>query len=78
MKEGELVTAGMALILLGFLVVFAGLMLSTRNSQGEVRGGGVVFLGPIPLVFGSDKNSAVTVSGLALVLMILAYFLFKR
>jgi len=38
----------------------------------KVRGGGVVLIGPIPIIFGSDKNSAIILSVLAIIIMIIA------
>ena len=38
----------------------------------KVRGGGVVLIGPIPIIFGSDKKSAIILSILAIIIMIIA------
>jgi uncharacterized protein (TIGR00304 family) len=39
------------------------------GSGGGFRGGGVVMLGPIPIVLGSDKRSTMILLGLAVLLM---------
>lgn len=44
---------GLALILLGFLVIILGIALFAK---GPVRGGGVLLIGPIPIVWGTDKE----------------------
>jgi uncharacterized protein (TIGR00304 family) len=40
--------------------------------RAKVRGGGVVLIGPVPIIFGSDKNSAIILSILAIIIMIIA------
>ena len=45
-----------------------------EHREKKVKYGGVVLIGPIPIVFGSDKNMA-KVSILAAILMLIAIFL---
>ena len=40
--------------------------------QSKIRGGGVVLIGPIPIIFGSDKKRAIILSVLAIIIMIIA------
>ncbi|MCS3923407.1 TIGR00304 family membrane protein [Methanosalsum natronophilum] len=42
------------------------------NSHSNVRGGGVVMIGPIPIIFGSDNQSAKVMMILAIILMLIA------
>lgn len=42
----------------------------------EVRGGGIIMLGPIPIIFGSDNKSTSTMVVLAIVLMVLYFLIF--
>ncbi len=70
----DLVFVGIGIILVGFLVVFLATVISGEPSQEgerrtEVRGGGVVMLGPIPIVFGSDAKWASIAMVLAIVLI---------
>ena len=39
--------------------------------QHKVRGGGVVLIGPIPIIFGSDKKSAIILSVLAIIIIMI-------
>ncbi|MFH1789203.1 MAG: DUF131 domain-containing protein [Candidatus Altiarchaeota archaeon] len=78
MNASWLVTAGIALIMTGFIIVFIGLMASSKNAETQVSGAGVIFLGPIPLIFGTDRRSAVIVSALGLALMLAAYAMLKK
>ena len=64
---------GFALILVGvFIIVLAVIVLSVRSAgKSKVRGGGAVIIGPIPIIFGTDKKSLKTVVALSLALTIL-------
>ncbi len=56
-----LVLLGITLILVGFMILVAYLLLSATpggQERGEVRGGGVVIIVPVPIVFGSDRRTA--------------------
>ncbi|MEM3030815.1 MAG: DUF131 domain-containing protein [Candidatus Micrarchaeia archaeon] len=66
----ELLFAGIALVLLGFALVAAAALFSK-----EAEYGGVVLLGPIPIVFGSSAR-AVFLAVLLAVLLVLIYFMF--
>ena len=50
---------------------------SENRSNTRVRGGGVIMLGPIPIIFGSDKSSAQSSIILAIILILLALMFFR-
>ena len=68
------------LILLGIVLIFLGmliLMLSLwRAGEGRAEAGGVVIVGPVPIVFGTSQRVAATVMVLAIVLTVVALLLF--
>lgn len=68
---------GIILIILGFIALMVGTILSTAGGEGksEVRGAAVAFIGPIPIAFGTDTASVVVVAVVMLVLMLL-YLMF--
>ena len=66
----DLSLLGLALVLVGFGVVAMALLSS--GGRGEVKGGGVVLVGPIPIVFGSDAKWATVAIVLAIVLVVLS------
>ncbi|MEM0111567.1 MAG: DUF131 domain-containing protein [Candidatus Bathyarchaeia archaeon] len=69
---------GLTLILLGILtliIAFAILLISSIKG-GRVRGGGAVIIGPIPIVFGTDKESMRAVLWLSIILTLIVFTLF--
>jgi len=77
------VSIGIFLILLGFLVLLSAIIISivsgrSSTAESEIKGGGVVFIGPIPLIFGTDKGTVTFVVILAIILMVLYYLVFGR
>jgi uncharacterized protein (TIGR00304 family) len=75
MMSGQLLfMVGFVLILAGFVVFFvAGLLLFLRvlRGKGRVKGGGLVMIGPFPIVFGTDKESVKVLLLLSIVLSVL-------
>jgi uncharacterized protein (TIGR00304 family) len=73
---------GALLIVVGVLVVVLAFILSSRGNhdKAQVKGAGVVLIGPIPIIFGTDKKSAATVVALAITLMVIVivYYLLVR
>lgn len=73
----DLVFLGTGIILVGFLLVLLATAVSGRSSEErerrtEVKGGGVVLIGPIPIVFGSDAKWATVAIVLAICLIVVA------
>ena len=64
---------GIVLILVGIpIIVIAVIVLSMRSAgKSKIRGGGAVIIGPIPIIFGTDKKSLKTIISLSLALTIL-------
>ena len=75
---------GFGLILLGFALIFIvviGAVLSGKKSGGsKVRGGGAIIIGPIPIVFGTDKQSlkVILILSIVLVALFIALMVFSR
>ena len=72
---------GLAFIVVGFIIIaLAIILVSTRGGKSKVKGAGVVMIGPIPIVFGTDKKSVtvVLVLALALVVALIVYYLLAR
>jgi len=51
---------GILLVFAGFVITFIVVVLlafSSFKPRGKVKGGGAVFIGPFPIVFGTDRES---------------------
>ncbi|MDV3104857.1 TIGR00304 family membrane protein [Thermococcus waiotapuensis] len=70
MKGEIIILAGIALIFMGFLLVFIGTLVSSLGGETEVEGGGVIMIGPVPIVFGTGRGATIATI-LAVVLMVL-------
>jgi uncharacterized protein (TIGR00304 family) len=56
-------------VALAIVAIFGAILKSARGT-GQIRGGGVIMIGPVPIVFGTDKESAHMLILLGIVLMI--------
>ncbi|MBN1454939.1 MAG: DUF131 domain-containing protein [Methanomicrobia archaeon] len=85
----KLITLGFLIVLIGMLVLLAGVFSMAYQSwktsgveggaekpETTVRGGGVIMIGPIPIIFGSDMGAVKVAVLLAMVLLLLAFALF--
>ncbi|MFP3192721.1 MAG: DUF131 domain-containing protein [Thermoproteus sp.] len=80
MSVMDWIALGIGLFLLGaFLMVLALFLEATRGREGEgkAEAGGVVIIGPVPIVFGSSERATKAVLILAIVLtaLVLALYL---
>jgi uncharacterized protein (TIGR00304 family) len=63
---------GIALIIVGIIVIVATIIVASMGGtkKSKVRGAGVIMIGPVPIIFGTDKKSVKAVLALALALTI--------
>jgi uncharacterized protein (TIGR00304 family) len=71
------------LIVVGIIVIIIAILLASTRSgtKGKMRGAGVIMIGPIPIIFGTDKKSVKTVLALTIALivaMMVYYWLLLR
>jgi uncharacterized protein (TIGR00304 family) len=71
--SATLYTLGITLIFIGILIIIiAVILVSVSGSRkGKVKGGGAILIGPIPIIFGTDKKSLKTVVLLSLALTVM-------
>jgi uncharacterized protein (TIGR00304 family) len=69
----ELILLGIVLIFLGVLILMLSLW---KAGEGKAEAGGVVIVGPVPIVFGTSQRIAATVMVLAIALTVIALLLF--
>jgi len=77
MDASTLSTLGTILIFTGFAIVFLAVLLFFFKSawgKTKVKGGGVVLIGPFPIVFGTDRESVKLLLVLSIILILVAFF----
>lgn len=83
----KIITLGFLLVFIGILVILAGIVIMAYQSwktgvegmeeqKRGMRGGGVIMIGPIPIIFGTDVGALKLVMLFAVVLMVIAAILF--
>jgi uncharacterized protein (TIGR00304 family) len=82
--SGIYALAGFILIFLAMLLfIFGSGNIKTEETYDEttkkssVKGGGVVLIGPIPIVFGSNWKIAIVLMIIATILILVSFFAFK-
>lgn len=74
MVAGSLAEIGFILVIFGFILAFVAVVLlaaKSKENSNRTRGGGVLLIGPIPIIFGTDRESVKVLVLLAIVLMII-------
>lgn len=78
MYEDSIAEIGFALVILGFALAIAAvilLMVGSRNGGTRARGAGILLIGPIPIIFGTDRDSVKAVVVLAIILIAVVFVL---
>lgn len=73
MDAPSVTEVGFILIVFGFVLAFAAMiLLAFRSARGseKARAAGVLLIGPIPIIFGTDKDSVKGLMILAIVLVV--------
>jgi len=72
MNAETLYALGFALIFLGVTIILTALLLLSysETKEKETRAGGAIIIGPVPIVFGADKESVKTILILSIVLTV--------
>jgi len=75
-----LYTLGFGLIFVGVIfIVLATIMIGTKGmKKGKVKAAGAVIIGPVPIIFGTDKKSpkVILVLSIALTVLLIVSMLF--
>ena len=74
----NLMTVGISLIFIGIIILIVGVILLALSEKGEIKGGFVGFIGPIPIGFGTDKGIMVLLLVIAIIIMLAVMFLSGR
>jgi len=76
--KAEIISLGFLLIFTGIILIMLGAIMSIPKGEAEVKGGGVVLIGPFPIIFGTDSESIKSLIVMTLILILMVYFLFYR
>ena len=76
---------GFALILVGVAIITAAtILIAAKDKKVKTKTAGVIMIGPLPIVFGSDKKTVKTLLQLSIILtmtviaaLLIYYFLFR-
>ena len=62
----------LALIVTGIIIIIIAIVAASRHGakRGKVKAAGIIMIGPIPIIFGTDNKSVKTVLAFALALVI--------
>jgi len=67
---------GVAVVAVGVIIIVTAIIVASMRGagkkQGSVKAAGVIMIGPIPIIFGTDKKSVKAVLALSLALTITA------
>jgi uncharacterized protein (TIGR00304 family) len=72
-SSAALYALGIVLIFVGILLIVIAIILvsASGGKKGKVKGGGAIIIGPVPIIFGTDKKSLKTVLLLSLALTVM-------
>ena len=78
--EQSLIFLGFAIVFIGVILVIAGVLSAAKpgETKTDVQGGGVIMIGPIPIIFGTDKKLLIPILALTFIVMVMAYLLTRR
>lgn len=76
-----IIQLGIFLVLLGFFIVFIGFIYeffknSEKSENARTNAGGIIFIGPIPIIFGNSKKVEKWMIALALIITIILVLLY--
>jgi uncharacterized protein (TIGR00304 family) len=67
-------SVGLTMVFIGIVVMVVAALLifiSGNKGKGKVRGGGAIIIGPVPIIFGTDRKSLKTILLLSITLTVL-------
>jgi uncharacterized protein (TIGR00304 family) len=73
-----LYTLGLALVIVGIIVIVVAVIIASTGGakKGKFQGAGVIMIGPIPIIFGTDRKSIKIAVALAIVLIVVLLLIF--
>ena len=78
MKVENILKLGTILIFIGFFMVFLGMIFAFIQGSGQNDFGGLIMIGPIPIVFGSSPEVTITMLVIGLLILIAYLLILKK
>lgn len=73
----DFLRVGTVVTFIGFIILFLGTILTSIQHPGNSQSGGIIMIGPIPIVFGSSPEITINMLWLGLIISILYLFVWK-
>jgi uncharacterized protein (TIGR00304 family) len=75
-----IIFAGILLCLIGFMIIFLASLNIVSGTSGNISTGGVIFIGPFPIVFGTGEYGIhlIWISVIITIIMIILSYIFIR
>ena len=76
-----IIFAGILLCLIGFMIIFLASLSMVSGTGGNISTGGVIFIGPFPIVFGTGEYGTHLIWFsiiIAIIMIILSYIFIKN
>jgi uncharacterized membrane protein len=74
----DFLRVGATVTFVGFIILVVGIVLTIFQHPASSQIGGLIMLGPIPIVFGSSPEIMTNILGLGLIVSILYLFLWRK
>ncbi len=71
----NLISLGFILIIIGIAIIVIGTLISILRGGGEVKSGGVILIGPFPIVWGTDSKWVLITIIIAIIILIVLTFI---
>ncbi|MEM2136798.1 MAG: DUF131 domain-containing protein [Candidatus Methanomethylicia archaeon] len=67
----ELYQLGLIFVIIGVITIFLGVIITLMRRKGEVEGGGIIIIGPFPILWGTSSKILRILSIITLLFIIL-------
>ncbi len=74
----DIIRIGSLLAVIGVVLLFSGVFLSAIQNSSSGEFGGLVLIGPVPIVFGSSPQVTTTMMYVGLFVFLIYLFLWRR
>ena len=79
MVLNKIISIGIVLLFIGIILIFIGSLISaTKSEKSNVKSAGIVFIGPLPFGWASDKGMFYTLIAITILILIIYFFLLRR